>query len=268
MSLIEDFKRYQDKHGLTGLSSTGEAGRSSQNGALFTMEYVICLMADTNTSDEEKHAEIERLRGVYRSLEKFPGVSARIPNGKEFDSMDNVGAMATFSALYDNGEFARRCYEHGARTRATGIDQTQSADLSNKWYKLAWVLAGFRPPRFFWNNNTPNLFCFRGWHGRSPGHLAYLKMAAGLKVNLLESTIVMISQFLGAFKKSTDSDARKLPYVNWQFLKRRGFIWRWAYKLWCFMLMKRYENGMRDVYARYYGDDNHPIHTYSSKYEP
>lgn len=263
MSLIDDFKKYRDEFGLNGLYSDGVQGLLTQNGALFTLEYLLCLINDPSIDEATKQSEIDRLKLVYNSLEKFPGITSRLPNGNEFDSIDNVGAIATFSGLFDNGNLSKRIYEHGANTRATGIDQGQAKEDNNKYYWLARLLSLGSSPRFFWNNNNPNLFCFPGWHGRSPGHIAYLKMTAGLPVSLLEQFAILVGQFLGCFNNKNNSDARKLPYINWQFLKNRNMVWYCFYKLWCFILLKQYTDGMRDVYKIYYGDINHPIRTYS-----
>ena len=267
MNLIDDFKKYRDPHGLNGLYTDGTIGHSTQNGALFTLEYLIILLG-SDLPDSVKQQEIHRLKQVYLMLERFPGVSIRFPGSNEFDSMDNTGAIATFSGLVDDGNFSKRSYEHGANTRAEGIDQSQDKDNSNKYYRLAWWVNLCRKPRFFWNNNTPSLFCFNGWHGRSPGHVAYLKMTAGKWVGPLGQFAILVSQFLGCFQKVGNTDARKLPYCNWQYLKGRNFLWKLAYKLWCFILMKQYKNGMIDVYKIYYGDPNHPIHSYSKPYQP
>lgn len=268
MSLFSDFKKYRDQFGLNGLNTDGTKGFSTQNGALFTLEYLLCLINDPNTPQNDKTNEINRLKQVYLMLEKFPGVSSRVPGGTEFDSMDNAGAMLSFSALFDDSNYAERSYDHGNDVMCDGIDQTQDPDNSNKYYWLANALNFWRKPKFFWNCNYPTKFCFNGWHGRSPGFTAYLKMAAGKWVGPFGQLCVLVGQFWGCFKDPSDTDARKLPYCNWQFLKHRGFIWGLLYKLWCWRLMKQYPNGMRDVYSLYYQDPNHPLRIYSKPFEP
>lgn len=267
MSLIDDFKKYRDQYGLNGLYSDGSTGQVTQNGALFTLEYVICLMGDPNTSDADKQAELARLRLVYNSLETFPGTSSRVPGGTEFDSMDNTGAIFTFSGLYDQGSFSTRSYNQGSSVKCVGIDQTQDQDRNNQYYWVPNMLNFWRGPKWFWNNNAPSLFCFAGWHGRSPGHIAMLKMTAGKWVGPVGQLAVLIGQFVGLFQDKGNADARKLPYADWQYLKTRNFVWKLAYKLWCKVLMKQYPNGMQDVYRLYYGDQNHPMRTYPKTYE-
>lgn len=267
MSLYDEFKRFRDKDGLNGLNTDGTDGYSTDNGALFTVEYLICLLGDPNTPDSVKQQELHRIGQVLFLLEKFPGVSIRRPGDDDFDSMDNANALATFSGQWDSGYYSKRSLDHGSNTRARGIDQGQDAANNNKWYRLAWVLNLFRAPRYFWNNNNPDLFCMFGWHGRSPSHVPYLKMTAGEWVGPLGSFYILIGQFVGCFSPTSNTDARKLPYVNWQFLKNRSFIWKLFYKLWCWILMKQYPNGMRDVYSIYYQDQSHPIRVYSKPFE-
>lgn len=268
MGIIEDFKIYRDKFGLTGLSTNGTQGDTSQNGALFTMEYIIHLINDPNVSNIDKWAELNRLRDVYDSLEVLPGVSVRYPGDKEFESMDNAGAIFTFSGLHDDGRFSERAYKHGKSTRADGIDEIQDADKNKKFYPLAKIMSGFRAPRFFWNNNNPTKFCFQGWHGRSPAYRAFMKLTAGRFVGPWGQFMIFIGQFLGLTTNTGDSDARKLAYVNWQFLKKHNFVWALLYRIWCSILMSQYANGMKDVYGMYYRDPNHPIHKHSVAFLP
>jgi hypothetical protein len=268
MSLFSDFKKYRDEFGLTGLNTDGTKGFSTQNGALFTLEYLLCLLNDPTTSKRDKENELHRLKQVYLMLEKFPGVSARKPGDSEFDSMDNAGAMLTFSALFDDSNYAERSYDHGNDVMCDGIDETQDVGNNKKWYWLADALNLWRGPKWFWNCSNPNKFCFNGWHGRSPGFKAYLKMTSNRFVGPWGQFCILVGQFLGCFKKTTDTDARKLPYCNWQYLKKRNFIWNLFYKLWCKILMWQYPNGMRDVYSIYFKDPNHPLRIYSKPFEP
>jgi hypothetical protein len=284
MSKLEEFKQYRDKFGMNQLNTSDGVGGITQNGALFTLEYLLCVMNCPDIPDSSKDEEVQRLREVYKSLEIFPGVSVRVPGSDEFDSMDNTGAIATFSGLFDNGRYSKLSYNHGNETHAVGVDMTQWPADSLKYYKMAgwisglhslspmglfrWIKSGFTP-KMFWNNNTKNLFCLQGWHGRSPGHIAYLKMTAGKFVGPLGCLAVLIGQFIGCFKDPGDTDARKLPYCNWQFLKKRSFIWNLFYKLWCHVLIKQYgPEGIRAVYSVYYGDKDHPIRKYSRPYAP
>lgn len=277
-----EFLEYRDRFGLNQPYTKYGVGEVSQNGALFTLEYLIWLINDETISDDIKEKEIERLKEVYRSLESFPGISTRYPNGTEYDSMDNTGAIAIFSGLFDNGRYSKASYEHGDKTHSIGIDLTQDPERNTKFYRVAglasiiyclnpiklfrWIKSGFAP-KMYWNNNTPNMFCLPGWHGRSPGHVAILKLTAGKLVGPIGLLSIIVGQFLGCFSEKNNADARKLPYCTWQFLKKRNVIWRLLYKLWCNVLIKQYPNGMQDVYRSYYHTvPEHPIIKYSKPY--
>lgn len=277
--IYDEFKAFRDQFGMNQLDQNS----TSQNGALFTMEYLICLLADDTATDAEKQAEIARLIDVYKALEVFPGVSVRYPGSTEFDSMDNTGAIASFSGIFDKGGYSQRSYDHGNETYSKDIDENNDKDKNAKyitlarivsalqnWSPAAWwryIKSGFGA-KFFWNNNDPSKFCTSGWHGRSPGHVAYLKMTAGKLVGPIGFLSVLIGQFIGVFAEKGNADARKLPYVSWQFLKNRSFIWKLAYKLWCHILIKQYPNGMLDVYKIYYNNPDHPIKKYSKPFVP
>lgn len=266
--IIDDFKKYRDQFGLNGLYTDGEKGQVTQNGALFTMEYLLCLMAyaDHPSVKPEFEAEVERLRGVFASLEVKPGITCRFPGSTEFDSMDNGAAIHVFSKLFGGGELAERKLKHGESTRAEFLDTRQDPKRAFKFYPIAWILSGFKPPRFFWNIEDPTHFCLPGWHGRSPGHMAQMRFSAGRKVGFFGMAAIWVGQFLGCFKDKGNTDARKLPYVDWQALKNINWFWKMSYRLWCWILMQQYKNGMQDVYSIYYGDPNHPIRKYSPPY--
>lgn len=267
--IIDDFKKYRDQFGLNGLYTDGTNGQTTQNGALFTMEYLLCLLAyiDHPVHRPAIEAEIERLKEVYKSLEVRPGVTCRFPGSTEFDSMDNGGSYHVFSYLFGNKELAKRKYEHGKNTRAEFLDTKQDPKRAFKFYPIAWIVSGFKPPRFFWNIEEPTYFCLPGWHGRSPGHMALMRLCAGEKVGFFGHAAIWVGQFLGCFKPVGDTDARKLPYVEWQLLKNLNWFWKLSYKFWVYILRKQYgDEGMRAVYKIYYGDPNHPIHKYAPPY--
>lgn len=262
--IFQAFFEYRDQYGLNQLYKTG----STQNGALFTMEYLLCLAANYTPGAPTVSEEINRVGRVYDTLEIAPGLTVRLPGSLEGDSMDNLAALLTYSALYGNRSFAKRMLAHGADTRATGIDLVQDPDRNKRYYPLAYILNGFKPPRYFWNNTQPTKFCIWGWFGRSPGFIALLRYAAGEKMGILGGLSLYIGQFIGCFKDRSDADARKLPYVTWKLLRHKSRFWALSYKLWCYILHMQYTGGMRDVYALYYQDPNHPIRRYSPPYLP
>lgn len=266
MGAFEDFLKFRDQYGLNQL----EPNQTSQNGALFTVEYLLCLLSLQEVSEDDRWSEIYRIRDqVFPQLEPaLSGVPRRSPNSTEHDSMDNGIALLTFSTLFDGGEMAHRMYLHGSMTRAKRLDTNQSPDEALRFYPIAWILNGFKAPRYFWNCEDPEAFCLMGWHGRSPAYLGLLKMGAHkkdpkIKPSWFECFAVWVGQFVGLFKTKTDTDARKLPYVIWQQLKNRGVFWDMSYVVWCTILKWQYKEGMKTVYSIYYTNPTHPLRTYS-----
>lgn len=258
--MFEEFKLYRDQYGLNQLSTKNGVGETTQNGTLFTTQYLICLLENNDNHSQE---EIKRVKEVFDTCEPYPGLSSRSPDSREVDSMDNQSALLTFSALYGNGEYATRMYEYGQNTRINGMDMVSAPELTLKTYPLAWLINGFKLPKNVWNVEAPGKFNIRAWWGRSPSLLGLSRMTAGKWCNPLLWLSVLVGQFTGAFVDKNNSDARTLPFVVWQYLKTRSVFWRLAYKVWYFILKRYYPDGMRDVYAQYYRDQNHPIIKYT-----
>jgi len=263
--LYEDFLKYRDGDGWNVLDTDRGIGVPCQNGALFTFEYLICLLNDESVPQELKESEVKRIKYVFHNLERLYGYTYRASWSDEFDSMDNTVAWLAFSALFDNGEFANRMLLVGQNVCAEGVDETQDAEKNKKFFPFAKLL-NFGTIKNYWNNQNPELFCFQGWFGRSPAMLGLLRMTANKWCNPFLWLSVLVGQFVTAFKDPTDTDARKLPYVCWQYLRTRSKFWELMYKLWCFILLKYYPNGMKDVYDIYYLDKNHPIIKYSKQF--
>lgn len=266
--ILEDFVLYRDQFGLNQLTTNGQLGNTTQNGALFTVEYLICLLEDSSLPDEVKMLEIERIKEVLQALEIDPGLSLRSPWSRECDSMDNSCALLSFFALFphltrDLG-FPQRMRNHGLDVHCRRLDASDDGALD--MYPIAWILNGFKRPKNYWNNRFAEEFCVMGWFGRSPGFMGLLDLAATGKTTWFRGLSLFVGQFLGCFKNKGDADARKLPYVAWYFLKNLGLTWKFGYWLWTRILMRQYPNGMRDVYAMYYQDQNHPIRRYSKRY--
>lgn len=258
--IFEEFKAYRDQFGQNGLRSHNGVGEPTQNGQLFTMEYLICLIEDGTATLDEINEEVARLKTVYSQLEVFPGTSLRRPDSPEGNSMDNVGAHLVFDALFMDGGHAKRMLDHGQNTPFKGVDPDQGADGNAKFFALAWLLSGCRVPKNFWNNTKPGWFAGWGWYGRSPGFMATLRWMANGKASVWDKTLVLVSQFLGCLADTGNTDARKLPYVLWYWLSRQGRFWHMAYRVWAWILIKQYgSTGIREVYARYYQDLDHPI---------
>lgn len=263
--IIEDFKVFTDSEGLVQLNP----GETSQNGSLFTLEYLIALLADDTSTEEEKKAEINRIGLALRALEKEPGLTVRFKNSTEFESMDNTVAFLTFSGLFDEGRFGQRLELRGM-TRASDYDRTQDEEKNAKSWNFARILAfitSLNPkPYNFWNNQHPDQFCQQGWWGRSPAMLGLIKMVQGKYVNPFLWLGVLIGQFLGCTSPPENTDARKLAYVLWQYLRKRSWFWELAYKVWCKILMSKCPEGMKTVYDIYFKNPDHPLKKYAKLY--
>ncbi len=287
MSLYEEFRKYRDEYGMNQLRSTGTSGIVTQNGQLFTLEYLIALLEDPKTSTATKWAEIQRLRKVYDSLEYMKGTSLREPSSLEGNSMDNNGAHLCFSALFDDGAYAKRFWDVGEEVECVGPDLMQDSTTNVQFMLLArlvtasqmifrpwrwwsWAKSGFGP-KYFWNNSRPGEFALWGWYGRSPGFLGLADMCARKWSTVFRFVGVLIGQFIGCWMDVGNTDARKLPYNSWYYLARgtpwySRWFWKLMYRVWVKMLLIDYSGGMLDVYAIYYGDPEHPIHRYAERF--
>ena len=261
--ILTDFAHYRDSFGLNQHLPVS----TSQNGILFTMEYLICLL-ESSVSDEVKKQEIERLRLVFQSCEVEPGMLIRFPGSGEYDSMDNNTAALVFSGIFGERKFAKNMDKLGKTVKCDGLDQ----ESDKKWYVLATVVSiltlyGIKPKNY-WNCQRPSKFCFKGWFGRSPGFMALLRHVRYGFALPLKLLFILIGQFLTLLRNPKETSDKKLAYVTWYYLTKKTPFWeRWAWKLayknWVKRLLKTYPNGMRDVYAIYYTDPKHPLHTYS-----
>lgn len=260
--IYEDFHLYRDKFGLNQIDTVEGKGVTSQNGTLFTMQYLLCLLASDETSIAEEISEVNRIKELFQSLEVQKGLTIRYPNDREFESMDNSSAILTFSAMFDNGRFAKDMREHGLTVKCTGYDTTQLVDMNKKVYPYLNILSLGRIKNY-WNNNNPDKFCFFGWYGRSPGFMGLIDIAAKGSTTWFRHVSLLVGQFLGWKSPSTNTDARTMSYIIWQFLKDKSFIHKYLYKVWTKQLFKVYPNGMKDVYKIYYRSETHPLVVYT-----
>lgn len=263
MSAIEQLYKHRDRFGMIQ-PSPGEPAPTSGNGALFSVEYFLFL------SENEKAIEIERLKIVLRNLEQKTDnglTTIRYPGCRFTDSMDNATALIIFSELYDDSRLSKELYKHGELTYARRIDDEHDYERSFKYYPIAWLLNKFSAPRRFYNVR-PYDWSIQSWWGRSPGFMALLELSAIDRTSWPRLAALWIGQFVPVlFRPKEDSDGKKLNYVVWQWLKKRNKFWNWSYKLWCFLLMRMHPNGMKDVYAQYYGE-KHPFTENVPRYLP
>ena len=261
--LTDDFKPYIDEFGLSCIDTKDGKGVTSQNGALFTAEYLIALLQGGKYAGS--FTEVPRLRNVMNSLH-CNGFSYRVPGGKEFDSMDNdIGLMCLGYMLCDN-TYAKKHRLAGLNVVCNGV--ASSDDL--RYLKLAKVISTLQriswfKPKNYWNNQDPSKFCLFGWYGRSPGHMGLIDICATGSTTLFRGASLWVAQMLAIFSVKGNTDPWKLSYVSWYHLHDRGAMWRLGYKLWRRQLLKMYPRGMKDVYALYYRNENHPIVKWSKE---
>ena len=147
---------------------------------------------------------------------------------------------------------------HGENVKCTGITAYEDVDRSRRFKPLAALMGGFRT-RFFWNCDVPTEFSFMGWHGRSPGHMAFLRTAAGRKPGPFATFVMLAHVFLAHLAPAGNTDARKLPFMALQIVKDRSSLWRLAYRLWYRLLLRTYKGGMAEVFDIYYREPGHPL---------
>jgi hypothetical protein len=247
---------YLTEQGLVSINQYPKG--ETDNGALFSYEAVIvlrALQAREGVTNRAAVAMEARLIRAIRDLElpDWPGVFARAVTNTAHDSMDNgIAVMMT------GADVAARVLEHGRTIRATGVSKDQHAESSRKLMPLAWIL-GLGRVRWFWNCENPTEFTSMGWHGKSPGQMAFLRTAAGHRVWPWRGFWMAVQLFFDHFRDRGNTDARKLPFVAWQLVKNRSWFWRLLYKIWCWKLRRDYPNGMADVYAIYYREPGHPM---------
>jgi len=253
MTIYDSFFVYRDSWGLNQV----EPAATSQNGTLFTVEYLISLRSN---KAPRLASEVARVFDVFKGCTPYPGLSIRYPGSSEFDSMDNNVALLVFYYLFlGSNYYADRMTLHGATISCGGVDTLQAGEKNKKYYWLAWLVSLGRPKNY-WNNQRPNLFCFDGWYGRSPGFMGILSIAATNTTSTYRSLALAIGQFLPLLDKKGETSGIKLSYLVYQMLLKHSWKWKLDYWIWKKLLRLKYKGGMKEVYEIYYGQ--HPIVEY------
>lgn len=276
MNLLTAIRNYIGRDGLVHRQTRDSVGVVSENGALFSVEYIVSLMKQTDISDGDKRIELQRIKIELERLEVYPGITvrSRVWNPR-YDSMDNMGALLVFSSMFGSSEFAKRMRDAGENVACTGVDLTPKLskfhlyhiEENKKYYFLARLVStiqgmGFFKAKYYWNNRTPTLFCFFSWFGRSPGFLGLLDIAATGRTTRFRELALFIGQMIVFFESKDKLASRTLGYLNWQLLKNRGPFWKFAYEVWYKKLRADYPGGMKEVYSLSRGK-THPLTIYS-----
>lgn len=256
--IIEDFATFRDS--VIGLNHSKH--EITQNGVLFTVEYILCLHLNYTlgrVTADEMLDEYERTGLAIDQCLKGAGLLSRFPGSTEFDSMDNYTAMLVHDHLTNAGNFAKAMKLRGENLNATEYDLTQDPERNKKFFTLAKIV-GFGKVKNFWNPSNPDKFCFFGWFGRSPLMMGLMDIVGHGKTSLWRELGVFVGQLLPIWENKSQ-DMWKLTFLVWQVVKERNFLYRWGYKLWLRHLYKTFPEGMKGVYASYYGED-HPMALY------
>lgn len=264
--IIKAFAAFQDQFGLNQINGT-----TSDNGVLFTSEYILCISQLVKTAEDKIlfEQEVSRVAKVFETCESIPGVQRRSPSSTSYDSMDNHTARLAFDGILAKGAFALRMIEHDTKRKCAGSDTTLDSatnSTNSVWFKWLnplslWNLKGF------WNNHNPDFFCFFSWFGRSPGMMAMIDFAAKGHTSWFRAFGLWVSQVISAFSSNTNLDGWKLSYMSWWLVANKGPIWRLTYRFWVWKLLKTFGvTGMSKVYSTYYQNLLHPIVTESQPF--
>lgn len=255
------FREHRDEHGLNQVRKSSDPYVVSENGVLFTVEYLMKLDSLIGSMEDlvEYMVEARRVAQVFNECDFLPGIMRRSPGALfNYDSMDNHVARLAFDLRHNDGLFARAMKKHGQEVVCDGPDTSSYAEDNKKFFPIAKIF-GLGRVRNYWNNMHPNLFCFFSWFGRSPGFMGLLDVAATGSSSLFRKFALWVGTVGGSFwSRPDDNDQWKLGLVVWWAMRGRGAIWRLGEWIWKKRLTKFYPRGIVEVYARYYGSD-HPI---------
>ena len=139
---LDAFKEYRDQYGLNQVRKGTDPEATSENGVLFTVEYLMCLEANIKSMEDyaEYLVETRRVVPVFNSCDWLPGLMRRYP-GCLFnpDSMDNHVARLAFDMKHNDGQFAMAMINHDKNQRCDGAEPG-----SEKWLTLAKILGLLR----------------------------------------------------------------------------------------------------------------------------
>jgi len=264
---MNNINKYIDQFGLIALETDGVKGNATQNGVMWTAEYLIASK-ELGLLDE---ATEKQLLKAIADCQGENGETYRHP-GKidEWDAMDNVvGFLATQPA-----HSLTRWYNSGS-DKLDKVDDKQDTQTNTKFLPYAKLakLIGYSGSYFpwsrepmYWNNTQPDKFTLFGWYGRSSGFMGWIDLAVKGHTTLLRHAVLIIEQLKGCLGVEETLDGLRMTHTSFQFLRKANPIYKLTYKLWCRNLLKKYPGGMKDVYKLYYQSPTHPIRQLEFKY--
>lgn len=255
---LEHAKKYKDADGLMQID-----GSVSQNGVLFSAEYVYALegIKKRLTNEEDKILLTNEANAIRKACDAclkdgaFLFRSVKRPD--EYDSMDNYTAYVSLKLTEGDTTAASEMIRIGE----AGVKDIHNEDpdpRTKKYFELAKII-GFGKARYVFNNQAPSKFCFFSWYGRSPAMVGYIKQAAK-KSGFFNDLSVLVGQLTTLFQKNrNDLDPRKLAYVAWQGNRDMNLFYKLGYWLFMRKIKKDYPGGITEVYQMYYSDQKHPL---------
>lgn len=232
MSLKQDIIPYIDTNGLVGPAK----GQGSNNGVMYSSEFIIMLIRNGEAAPSDIDHYIERISACM----KTPGLLMRSPQ--------NAGGQEGPDDYYG---------------LAAAIDEINSKNLEPAAMYLAYSTCLYAINHLgCLNNEFPNTFQWSSFLVRQPQLDAVMLWAAGLPVGPILRLYTAISiLFAAKGLPINDTDPRRLSWLVVQVASRHSWICRMAAKVWYRRLHKDYPDGMKGVAALYY-ESGHPFSKY------
>lgn len=169
----------------------------------------------------------------YLRCEKLPGLPRRYPDDPGDGDHDDITGMATASWKFSGGIVADRLYQYG---------------------KANW---------WCWNVERPGKWEVKYCWGRFPGFIAFLKAAAGHKLNFFDQVSFFIGTVASTLlsKDPGDTNGKCLQYLKNLSVSGKYWLTDIAIRYWKREMAKQYPTGMKGCYAIYFGP-THPFALY------
>lgn len=216
--IVKDFAVLKGDWNLMN-SRPGES--RSDNGALWTTEYYLCLKRLGILTGYD----LDEYEDIMNQLIDSEGFTYRQPGLKVIDSPDNLIAFAVGSKAF-GCDFAKRILRYGRTTF----------------------------PRYVYNPKDPGKFKLEAWMGRQPGLIGFLKLSADEWVNPFEWLFLYVGIFLTMKKPFLDTSDKLLTELIVEQLPD-SFMSGFVKRKWREYLEKNY-NGINGVVSIFFTGEN------------
>lgn len=251
MSLLSSLQLYIDLNGLV-CSTINPVVDSTNNGLLYTAEAIIAL----NDNNELTPELIQQFNNVYQSCEIVPGLMKRLPDGAggQEGPDDYYGCGA--ASVYLGPQLAQDILDYGSKP-------STSSSLPTLWSKIVYYilrLVYWSGISQIYNNETPRQFNFDAWMGRFPHLTMHFKLAANVKLSIVERIYWSISLLISALTSSSNTGAWALSWLMvrvWE-AKGNGLLEKLTVKFWRWRFSKAFGNP-GNMLGIYFNNPNHPL---------